>query len=69
MHPPALMKSSRTILLVCIFALAFGFVEASVVVYLRQAYYPEGFAFPLKPGVMPQVVVELARELSTILQG
>jgi hypothetical protein len=61
------MKTSRTILLVCIFALAFGFVEASVVVYLRQAYYPEGFAFPLKPGVMPQVVVELARELSTIV--
>jgi hypothetical protein len=61
------MKTSRTVLLVCIFALAFGFVEASVVVYLRQAYYPEGFAFPLKPGVMPQVEVELARELATIV--
>lgn len=61
------MKTSRTILLVCIFALAFGFVEASVVVYLRQAYYPGGFAFPLKPGVMPQVGVEIVRELATIV--
>jgi hypothetical protein len=61
------MKASRTVLLVCVLALAFGFVEACVVVYLRQAYYPEGFAFPLKPGVMPQVAVELARELATIV--
>ena len=61
------LKSSRSILLVCIFAIAFAFVESSVVTYLRQAYYPEGFAFPLKPGIMPLIVVEVTRELATIV--
>lgn len=61
------MRTLRTALLVCLFGAAFGFVEASVVDYLRQAYYPEGFAFPLKPGVMPQIVVEIVREISTII--
>lgn len=61
------IKSSRLILLVCVFAVAFAFVESSVVVYLRQAYYPEGFGFPLKPGIMPLIVVELARELATVV--
>ena len=61
------VKMSQTILLVCLFAVAFGFVEASVVDYLRQAYYPEGFAFPLKPALMSQMVVELSREFATIV--
>jgi hypothetical protein len=42
-------------------------VESSVVVYLRLLYYPEGFAFPLKPGIASQIVVELAREFATIV--
>ena len=29
-----------------IFAAAFGYVEASVVVYLRELYYPNGFLIP-----------------------
>ena len=31
-----------------VFATAFGFLEAVVVVYLRELTYPEGFAFPLR---------------------
>ncbi|MCX6133082.1 MAG: hypothetical protein NTU47_04625 [Ignavibacteriales bacterium] len=61
------MKSTRTILLVALFAAAFAFVESSVVVYLRQIFYPEGFAFPLKPAIMSNVAVELVRELATIV--
>jgi len=61
------MKSSRTILYVGIFAVAFAFVESSVVVYLRLLYYPEGFAFPLKPALMSQMAVELSREFATIV--
>ena len=30
-----------------IFAVAMGFLEAIVAVYVRELYYPEGFAFPL----------------------
>ena len=28
-----------------LYAVAMGFLEAVVVVYLRELYYPEGFAF------------------------
>lgn len=61
------MKSARTIQLVVIFAIAFAFVESSVVVYLRQIFYPEGFSFPLTPASVSHVGVELAREFATIV--
>ncbi len=50
-----------------IFAAAMGILEAVVVVYLRKKYYPDGFKFPLviiDPGT---TVVELVRELCTLL--
>ncbi len=50
-----------------LFAIAFALVEAAVVVYLRGLYYPEGFVFPLKLIAQPHLVVELAREFSTIV--
>ncbi len=42
-------------------------IEAAVVVYLRELYYPEGFRFPLK--LIPEkfILIELSRELSTII--
>lgn len=52
---------------VVLFAVAFGFVEASVVVYLRALYYPEGFALPLKVMATPHAVIELVRELATLV--
>jgi len=61
------MKSARTILLVTIFAVAFALVESSVVVYLRQIFYPEGFAFPLKSASVSNVGVEIAREFATLV--
>ncbi len=61
------MKNSRAILIVGLFAISFAFVESSVVVYLRQIVYPEGFAFPLKPGIASQIVVEVTREFATIV--
>lgn len=50
-----------------IFALAFGYVEASVVVYLRALYYPQGFAFPLNVLGHQHLSVELGREAATIV--
>ncbi len=61
------MNFSRRIFWVSLFAVAFAFVESSVVVYLRALYYPEGFTFPLKLMSAQHVSVELARELSTIV--
>jgi hypothetical protein len=51
----------------CLFAVAFAFVEAAVVVYLRALYYPGGFFFPLRVLATDHVMVELARELSTMV--
>lgn len=50
-----------------IFAVAMGFLEAIVVVYVRELYYPEGFRFPLYALPQSMMIVELARELSTLL--
>ena len=49
-----------------IFAVSMGFLEAIVVVYIRELYYPEGFAFPLKP--LPEwfIGIEMVRELCTL---
>jgi hypothetical protein len=49
-----------------IFGIAFGFLEATVVVYLRQLYYPEGFDFPMIWASLELFRIELIRELSTL---
>lgn len=54
-------------ILLTIFSLAMGFLEATVVVYLRQIYYPEGFAFPLTLLSPQAFVTEFLRELSTLI--
>lgn len=56
----------RTFWLV-IFSMAMGYLEASVVVYLRELYYPNGFAFPLI--VLSQKIgtVEILREAATVV--
>lgn len=41
------------VLLVALFAIAMGYVEAAVVVYLRALYYPDGFPIPVKLGSLP----------------
>lgn len=60
-------NTSRNYTPLVIFAVAMGFLEAIVVVYIRELYYPEGFQFPLK--ALPEwlIVVELVRELTTLL--
>jgi len=50
-----------------LFAVAFGFLEGAVVVYLRAIYYPDGFGFPLLLAADRIARVELARELATLL--
>jgi len=43
-----------------------AYVEAMVVVYLRELLYPEGFSFPLKLMPLNLIVMELSRELASI---
>jgi len=44
-----------------------GYLESSVVVYLRELYYPEGFNFPLKAMAQDVAVTELFREAATLI--
>lgn len=43
----------RDVILVTLFAIAMGYVEAAVVVYLRALYYPDGFPIPIRLGRLP----------------
>jgi hypothetical protein len=61
------MKQKEKLIQVILFAIAFAFVESAVVVYLRAIYYPEGFSLPLHVMKTPHLMVELFRELSTIV--
>ena len=61
------MKPSRRTVWLVLFAVAMGFLEAAVVVYLRELYYPDGFRFPL--ALLPDRIAwtELGRELTTLI--
>ncbi len=71
------------VLLVTLFAIAMGYVESAVVVYLRALYYPDGFVVPLQVGfpyirftripdfegrIPPHILrTEIGREVATIV--
>jgi hypothetical protein len=44
-----------------------GYLETSIVVYLRELYYPQGFDFPLTPIPPPIAIAEFWREVATII--
>jgi len=50
-----------------LFGIAMGALEAIVVVYLRKIYYPEGFDFPLTMLSQQLLSVEWLRETATII--
>jgi hypothetical protein len=58
---------TKKVLQVGIFAVAMGFLESAVVIYIRYIYYPEGFSFPLEPMDPKLVVTELLREAATLI--
>ena len=61
-------RARRQLVAVALWAAAFAFVEAAIVVYLRRIFHPEGFAFPLKPGAYdPILPVEVVREAATMV--
>lgn len=61
------MKPIFKTLWVIAFAVAMGYLEAAVVVYLRALYYPSGFQFPLKEMSQCIAITELFREAATLL--
>jgi hypothetical protein len=63
----SIRKLHHTFLLLLIFAIAMGFLEGIVVVYIRQVYYPNGFDFPLTLLSPALLKVEWIREIATIV--
>lgn len=57
----------KKIIYLSAFAIAMGFLESAVVVYLRALYYPEGFNFPLKAMPLQIAITELLREFATVV--
>lgn len=61
------MKLRQKIFIVLFFSVAMAYLESAVVVYLRELYYPSGFSFPLKLIPDKILIIELGRELATII--
>jgi hypothetical protein len=57
----------RLLLWCTVLATAFGVIEGAVVVYLREIYYPEGFAFPLREMAPRILAIEIVREAATLV--
>jgi len=57
--------------IVVIFGIAFAYIEAAVVVYLRTIFHPEGFVFPLSDIPIRQqwriLLTEIGREAATLV--
>jgi hypothetical protein len=61
------MKLPRLLIVVTAFAIAMGYLESAVVVYLREILYPGGFDFPLSTMPVNLGLTELLRELATLV--
>lgn len=62
------MKTIKsTMLWLTLFGIAMGFLETSVVIYLRKIYYPDGFRFPLVEIGNDILLVEILREFATMI--
>ena len=61
------MNLRKKLITITAFAIAMGFLESAVVVYMREILYPEGFGFPLSPIPVSLAVTELLREVATMV--
>jgi hypothetical protein len=57
----------QQLLRLVVWGIAFGYMEAAVVVYLRALYYPEGFLFPVEIVSGTVMATEVGREAATLL--
>ena len=61
-------ESVNKLIILGIFAIAMGFLETTLVVYLRRIFYNGGFDFPLKGFTDPNIIaIEWIREIATIV--
>ena len=57
----------KKLLPLALFSVSMGLLEAVVVVYLRQMYYPDGFSFPVNMLPHGALAIEIYREMSTLV--
>lgn len=62
----------RRLLVAVVFSMAFGYIEAAVVVYLRALFHPNGFTFPMEvfdatPQAKRLMLTEVGREAATLV--
>jgi hypothetical protein len=60
-------SSAKILFWVALFAIAMGYLESAVVIYIREIYYPEGFSFPLKVLDSHILITEIFREAATLV--
>jgi hypothetical protein len=61
------LKIRNVLIFTTIFSIAMGYLESAVVIYLREIYYPSGFAFPINPLSGKIGLTEVLRETATLL--
>jgi len=61
------MSLFKKIILLSVFGVAMAYLEAAVVVYLRELYYPNGFRFPMEIISGQIAATEIGREATTLL--
>ena len=62
----------QRLLIAVAFSVAFGYIEAAVVVYLRALFHPNGFNFPMEvfdatPQAGRLMLTEVGREAATLV--
>lgn len=65
-------ETVKRLCIVVVFGIAFGYIEAAVVVYLRAIFHPDGFTFPLEVFDVTAFgrrlfLTEIGREAATIV--
>lgn len=64
---PSVDAFRKHLIWLSLFSIAMGYLESSVVVYLREISYPAGFAFPLAPMQQSIGLTEFLREVATLV--
>ncbi|HUT46442.1 MAG TPA: hypothetical protein VMX36_09155 [Sedimentisphaerales bacterium] len=71
-YSESLQTTLKKLCIVVVFSIAFGYIEAAVVVYLREIFHPDGFTFPMtvfgNDALSERLLLtEIGREAATIV--
>jgi len=72
MSSKLLKTTSKRLLIVVVFGIAFAYIESAVVVYLRAIFHPNGFTFPMEVFDLSSLgrrllLTEIGREAATLV--